>query len=160
MTPLGHAVPRSPTRDDFNAALILPDIRAFIESCLERVKRWERDPRFFGGEGSLEDNAPPNKPEEAEEHAPVPTEPPRRSRGPRRRTRGDGEKPMDALRVTAPCGTRGNPEFRGQPLGDLLQSRAGRRFVEYLATRYNPRSQAGFTAQEAAKALAAAGLTR
>jgi hypothetical protein len=67
---------------------------------------------------------------------------------------------MDALRVTAPCGTRGNPEFRGQRLGDLLQTPQGREFVEYLATRYNPRSQAGFAAQEAAKVLVAAGLTR
>jgi hypothetical protein len=159
VTPLRHGVPRSPTRDDFNDALIPANVRAFIESCLDRVKRWERDPRFFGGEPALEDNGLPRETGETEEYAPASAEPSRR-RASRRRSRGNNEQPMDALRVTAPCGTRGNPEFRGQPLGDLLQTPQGRRFVEYLATQYRPKGAAGFTAQEAAKALAGAGLTR
>jgi hypothetical protein len=70
------------------------------------------------------------------------------------------EAPADYLRVTVPFGSKGHPEFRGQPLGDLLRTEDGRRFVEYLAKSHQPKSAAHTALVQAARALLAAGLAQ
>ena len=69
-----------------------------------------------------------------------------------------GETP-DYLRLTLPFGTKAHPEYRGMPLGDLLTSPAGRRFIEYLATRHTPQDAHQEQLVHGARALSAAGLT-
>lgn len=168
ITVLVHGLPEQPAEEDFAALLVPPAVRELLQANLERARQWEQDPRFHAGGqtggngGSLarivgETEEEPMGPcGDAAPTGAAPASPARSGRAP-----GDGAGGTpDYLRLTLPFGTKEHPEYRGMPLGDLLASQAGRRFVEYLATRHTPRDGHQEQLVHGARVLRAAGLTQ
>lgn len=151
ISPLTSLVPEKPTTEDFERLAIPLDVQTFIEAGLSEVEEWEQQ---VAGPVPTATRRPTEA--EAIELEEVPAAPARAER-----SKGDiAAGPPDYLRLTMPFGTKAHPEFRGQPLGDLLASPAGRRFIEYLATRHTPRDTLQEQLVHGARALSAAGLAR
>ncbi len=169
ITALTHGLPEKPAEEDFSALLVPPAVRELLQANLERARQWEQDARFYGGGqtggdgGGMARVALETEEEPAalvvEDAAPAEMSPAPPARSGRHKGNGDGAPP-DYLRMTVPFGTRAHPEYRGQPLGDLLSTPEGRQFVDYLAARYQPKDATQRELVHGARALAAAGLTR
>ena len=156
VTPIECLLPQQPAEQDFERLVIPPDVQRFIEARLDEVEQWES--QEGSGDSAWPANGNTAASTQSAESTSTPAADPADQSEPPRRGNGDGA-PKGALRVPAPIGTRTRPDYQGRPLGDLLQEWEGRRLVQYLATRFQPKDAAALQAVKAAKALVAAGLT-
>lgn len=167
ITPIECLLPEKPTEEDYERLVIPEEVQAFIEERLEEVSAWENEENGVQGKtveppAEAAEEEPTEETEEAEEEAPA--EEPEEDLFPEEAPAPVGKKarpsPPDYLRMVVPFGTKQHPEFRGMPLGDILATPDGRRFVRYLADQHRPRNPAEEELVKAARALTLVGLAR
>jgi len=157
VSPILCRLPEKPTEEDFERLIIPPDVQEYIEGHLEEVAAWESEENGNGSGPASPTGAEPaagpageeeqeEAQEEEQEEGDLFPSLPRRS------------SPPDYLRMTAPFGTQRHPEFKGMPLGDLLATPDGRRFIRYLADRHRPRNPAEAEVVQGARILVMTGM--